>query len=288
MTSENFFDRSVGGMPFGFGVAGGLTNLLTNGAHIVETAIERGVRVFDTAPSYGDGRAEEMLGGFLRKNTDVRVMTKAGIESAGITKRRRDFSPQAIERSIERSRQRLQRDVIDVVCLHGPDPDEMQTPLFDTLQALKQRGWVRQFGIAGRGEKLLRTVDHPLFEVVMCPVHIDMDARKKYICECIRRSGKFVVAIEVLTSSAGAGRGISMGAARRLAKKIFKSEACSKRFKHVTVNDAFRWPIKTGAADFVISSTTLRSRLLRTIDVFDTPDFGCLKTAGTVNPISAC
>lgn len=263
-----------GGIPLGFGVTAALAGPLAKGGRLIDTAIAHGIRVFDTAPSYADGKAESLLAPALQKHSDVRVMTKAGINSTGLGKRERDFSPEAIEQSIDASRQRLQRDVIDLVWLHGPDPDEAKPALFDKLEEIRARGWVRQFGIAGRGAKLLRTMDHDLIEAVMLPVHAGMDVAGKTIWDRVRHTGKFVVAIEVLSPAKDAGKGLSPGGARRMAKKLAGKVESASKVEGMSVDDALRWPLETGAADFIVSSTTLRRRLLHSIDVMNALTFG--------------
>lgn len=64
----------------GFGCArlfGGVESAAA--ARLVEAALECGIRHFDTAPSYGDGRSEEVLGAVLRGVEGVTVATKVGI-----------------------------------------------------------------------------------------------------------------------------------------------------------------------------------------------------------------
>ncbi len=48
-------------------------------ARLIEAALECGIRHFDTAPSYGDGRSEQVLGEVLRGMTDVTLTSKMGI-----------------------------------------------------------------------------------------------------------------------------------------------------------------------------------------------------------------
>ena len=48
-------------------------------ARLIETALACGIRHFDTAPAYGDGRSEQVLGEVLRGMTDVTLTTKIGI-----------------------------------------------------------------------------------------------------------------------------------------------------------------------------------------------------------------
>jgi predicted oxidoreductase len=96
----------------GFGVSGAHGTPLVSRAHtvaIIQEAFALGVRVFDTAPAYGAGEAERRLGEALRtlERDQVFVSTKAGLSSYGLSGRRRDFSPDAIEQSLRASLDRF-------------------------------------------------------------------------------------------------------------------------------------------------------------------------------------
>lgn len=101
----------------------------------VRRALEVGVNCFDTAPAYGLGEAEQMLGRALGRNrSDVILVSKCGITlPAGSTVAVRDCSPQAITREVELSLSRLGTDYLDVVLLHWP---ELGTPFEDSMHAL--------------------------------------------------------------------------------------------------------------------------------------------------------
>src|SRR5213594_3431707 len=72
----------------------------------VERAIERGITFFDTAPTYGDGASETLLGRVLRPHRErVAIATKVGPRD----------EPRA---SLEASLRRLQTDYVDLVQLH--------------------------------------------------------------------------------------------------------------------------------------------------------------------------
>jgi aryl-alcohol dehydrogenase-like predicted oxidoreductase len=85
---------------------------------VVAAALDSGVRWFDTAPIYGDGAAEMILGDALAGRDDVQIITKTGYLSEGTS--RQDFSVSAVLLSIEASLQRLQRDHVEYLLLHSP------------------------------------------------------------------------------------------------------------------------------------------------------------------------
>ena len=105
-------------------------------------ALELGYTYFDTAPGYGEGRGEEMLGVALQGHRDEVVLaTKV---SGG------QWTPKGIRASVEQSLRRLRTDAIDVIQLHDGwyHPDQVDQILrgggLETFQQLKQEGKVRR------------------------------------------------------------------------------------------------------------------------------------------------
>jgi len=115
----------------------------------VHKAIDSGVTLFDTAPIYGLGHSEELLGkalGAHRRN--VILATKVGFtwKKNDAFKGFIDNSPANINQEIDTSLKRLRTDYIDFYQIHWPDPN---TPIEDTLFAmkkLKQSGKIRCIG----------------------------------------------------------------------------------------------------------------------------------------------
>ena len=90
----------------------------------IEAALELGANWIDTAPFYGWGRAEQIVGKALRgKRDNVYIFTKCGTlrdEQGGW---RGDLTPASIRREVEASLRNLQTDHIDLYQFHDPDLD---------------------------------------------------------------------------------------------------------------------------------------------------------------------
>jgi aryl-alcohol dehydrogenase-like predicted oxidoreductase len=100
---------------------------------IVRRALERGIRVFDTANAYNDGASERILGRALGKERGSAVVaTKVGFRRIG--GKPEGLSPEAIERALAESLERLAVEAVDVYYLHAPDH---ATPIERTLGAMK-------------------------------------------------------------------------------------------------------------------------------------------------------
>jgi aryl-alcohol dehydrogenase-like predicted oxidoreductase len=115
---------------------------------IVDEALTLGCTFVDTAPTYGGGRSEELLGQALQgRRQRVVVCTKFGYWPD----RSADFSPERIQASVQASLRRLRTDYLDVLLLHSPpDPTvlEASAPHYVTLERLKSQGVVRAYGVS--------------------------------------------------------------------------------------------------------------------------------------------
>lgn len=116
----------------------------------IHSALDRGVNLIDTAPAYGDGHAEEVVGRAIAERggrEQVIIATKVGLEWRGNTLFRIATRERIFE-EIEASLRRLQTDYIDLYQVHWPDP---LVPIEETAEAmleLKQHGKIRAIGVS--------------------------------------------------------------------------------------------------------------------------------------------
>jgi aryl-alcohol dehydrogenase-like predicted oxidoreductase len=116
----------------------------------IHEALDRGITLFDTAPVYGFGRSEEILGKALaqdgRRKRAV-IATKVGLDWRD-GKPFRNGSRKRIMKEADDSLRRLQTDVIDLYQVHWPDPG---TPIAETAAAmadLYRAGKIRAIGVS--------------------------------------------------------------------------------------------------------------------------------------------
>jgi aryl-alcohol dehydrogenase-like predicted oxidoreductase len=114
----------------------------------IRHAIDLGINWIDTAPIYGLGHSEEVVGRALQ-GLDERpyVFTKASLyeKDGGVA---HSLKRESIRREVEASLSRLQLDVIDVYQIHWPDPDEDVEEAWTTFAELKSEGLVRHIGVS--------------------------------------------------------------------------------------------------------------------------------------------
>ncbi len=175
----------------GFGCArilGGRETAAT--ARLIEAALRHGIRHFDTAPSYGDGASETLLGDILAGVPDVTIATKVGappVPPTAASLPRQAYrrlvrpllaqvpavkralvaaaAPRAaapppvvalsgdeVQRSLERSERHLRRQV-DILLLHEPAQLALAPEVADVLAGLCTQGRIAAFG-GGTGATL--------------------------------------------------------------------------------------------------------------------------------------
>src|SRR5882672_9982479 len=116
----------------------------------IHAALEEGINLIDTAPVYGQGRSEEIVGEALRQHgrrESIIVATKVGIDWTN-GKIERNSGRKRILQEFEDSLRRLQTDYIDIYQVHWPDtlvPVE-ETAL--TLRELYEQGKIRAIGVS--------------------------------------------------------------------------------------------------------------------------------------------
>jgi aryl-alcohol dehydrogenase-like predicted oxidoreductase len=113
-------------------------------------AFERGVTFFDTAPAYGDGRSERLIGEAFRGwRGSVVIATKAGYQSWAAPP---DYAPVTLRASLEGSLRRLGTDYVDLLQLHSAPIDLLRArpEIVGALEALRSEGLIRAWGLSAK------------------------------------------------------------------------------------------------------------------------------------------
>ncbi|MFC4454058.1 aldo/keto reductase [Deinococcus sonorensis] len=125
-------------------------------------ALDLGINFFDTADVYGDGHSEQLLARLRQERQEpFYVATKAGRrldphEAGGYTRSN-------LRAFIERSRQNLQMDTLDLLQLHCPPPEVYdRQEVYDALDSFVQEGLLRAYGVSVETvEEALHAIAHP-------------------------------------------------------------------------------------------------------------------------------
>jgi methylglyoxal reductase len=136
----------------------------------IQSALDRGINLIDTAPVYGYGRSERVVGEAIRDRRDqVILATKCGLwwddeRGSFFTEfdgknLRRSLRPDTIRIEIEKSLMRLKTDHIDLYQTHWQSVKPEKTPISETmgcLMDLKTEGKIRAIGISNVSLKELK------------------------------------------------------------------------------------------------------------------------------------
>src|SRR5438477_12738939 len=116
----------------------------------VRRAIDLGINLIDTAPVYGFGKSESLIGRAVAEHgarEHVLIATKGGLDwRAGQVFR--NSSPDRIEAEVEASLRRLRTGYIDIYQVHWPDPVEPLERTAAVLVRLFERGIIRAIGVS--------------------------------------------------------------------------------------------------------------------------------------------
>ncbi len=156
----------------GFGVSGPHGLALVPPAQtlrLIAAAYAGGVRLFDTAPFYGD--AQPRLGRALREigAKDCVLITKVGTRREGL-RQIKDFGAQAVRASVLRTLAALHMPRIDILLLHGPPAQPLEESLRAALDGLRQERLIGHVGVCGRGAEIAALAPDPLIEVIQAPI----------------------------------------------------------------------------------------------------------------------
>jgi len=134
---------------------------------LVGLALDQGVTLFDTAPSYGT--SEERLGrALVARRHEVVLVTKGGYGVPGVA----DWTGDVIRLGIDAALRRLRTDVLDVFLLHSCDEGTLlRDDILGELDRAKSAGKIRAAGYSGENEALAAAVASRRFDVVECSVN---------------------------------------------------------------------------------------------------------------------
>ncbi len=144
-----------------------------HGVKLVERALELGVNYFDTAPLYGKGRSEEMLGLALEGVTEPYYLaTKVGYYPEPF-----DYSRDAIWRGFDASLKRLRRDRVDLLQVHEAEQAAWEgifgkERTLETLVDIRSQGLAQHIGLTGSDlslmSKILKETDEFVSVITFC------------------------------------------------------------------------------------------------------------------------
>ena len=117
----------------------------------IKISYENGINFFDTAPVYGFGHSEKLIGKALKEVRDkVVIATKCGLRwgKESLSSLRKDASRKSILEEIDQSLRRLDTDRIDLYQVHWPDLETSHNETMETLLEIQNQGKIRYIGLS--------------------------------------------------------------------------------------------------------------------------------------------
>ena len=175
-------DLKVSAITFGAWAAGGWMwggNDDNDAIEAIKTAYDHGVTSIDTAPIYGQGKSEELVGRAIKgiQRDKIQLLTKYGMRwdlaKGNLDFKSKDNSGRDIDiyryagkesviKECEDSLKRLGTDYIDLYQIHWPD---LTTPIAETMEAvlrLKEQGKIREAGVSNYNAKQMAEAEKTL------------------------------------------------------------------------------------------------------------------------------
>ena len=116
----------------------------------LRSALDKGLNLIDTAPVYGFGTSEKIVGKALKehgKRDEIVLVTKVGLDWKG-QQPFRNSSKERIEKEIDDSLERLNTDYIDVYMIHWPDHSVPFEETAETIQKLVDKGKIKSIAVS--------------------------------------------------------------------------------------------------------------------------------------------
>jgi aryl-alcohol dehydrogenase-like predicted oxidoreductase len=193
-------DMQISAVALGTWPMAGMTSLDVNDPDslaTIQSALDSGVNFFDTAYCYGpQGESEKLLAQALKGRRDqVVIAAKGGIHWDSAGQIAHDARPATLRRECEESLQRLNTDRIDLLYLHGPDPNVPMAETAGELKRLMDEGKTRSVGASNATLEQLRefvavcplTAYQPRYNMLQRDIEADMLpwCRERGISVCI-------------------------------------------------------------------------------------------------------
>ena len=115
----------------------------------IRRALDAGITLIDTAPAYGQGHSEEVVGRALDGRRDQAIVaTKVALEWDERGVPHRNASARRIMAEVKDSLRRLRTDYIDIYQVHWPDPETSMEETANAMGALHDAGLIRAVGVS--------------------------------------------------------------------------------------------------------------------------------------------
>jgi aryl-alcohol dehydrogenase-like predicted oxidoreductase len=142
----------------------------------IHHALDKGINLIDTAPAYGFGKAEEIVGKALKQyggREKIVLATKVGLEWKNEKEVFRNSTRNRILKEIDDSLRRLQVTYIDLYQIHWPDLHCPISETAETMQGLLDSGKIRAIGVSNYSiDQMKEFMEKAQLDVNQCPFNL--------------------------------------------------------------------------------------------------------------------
>lgn len=255
---------------------------------LYRSALEHGLTTFDTAPLYGFGRAEQLLGECIGEvpRDSVQILGKVGLRwdagdhgdvlfetddgHGGRRQVRRNSRPESVVAEVANSLERLQTGYLDLVQIHQPDPHTSIEETMGALLDLRRDGRVRHIGVSNFSLAQIRSAQRTLGDVPLCSLQADYSLLQRLLEETVlpycRHHGIGVLAYSPLAAGWLARRDGLEGAQGRLRQALQQVlHPMASRYGVSPAAIALAWAMRQPGISGVISGISSQDQLLEQI-----------------------
>ena len=166
--------------------------LKENPIDLIKYALKKNINFFDTAPLYGNGNVEKLIGSLDKKTRNKMVIsTKCGMLPHVGFNMKQDFSEKKIIDDLYQSLKRMKREYVDYWLLHSPNLKKINiSKIFNIMSEIKKIGLIKNFGISVRSPLDFSKIKHLKFDCIECNLNL-LDQRAldiNLVKECKKRN----------------------------------------------------------------------------------------------------
>ena len=175
---------------------------------VLQSAVEHGVTMFDTADVYGDGHSEELVGQFVRDRAEgeIFVATKMGRRADPFEAEQ--YTPENLRAWNDRSRQKLGIDTLDLVQLHCPPPAVYSDQrVFDVLDEMVDEGRMKHYGVSVETvEEAMTALERPNLATIQIILNVFRRKPLEEVLPAAKEKGVGIIARVPLASGLLSGK----------------------------------------------------------------------------------
>ena len=161
---------------------------------LLDSALDAGINVIDTAECYGD--SEDLIGrAVASRRSDYFLFTKCGHAAGDELPDYPDWDPRLLTASIERSLRRLRTDHVDLLQLHSCSLDVLRKgDVIKVLEKAKREGKTRYIGYSGDNEDARYAIHTGAFDTLQTSVNIADQQEIDFTIPAAREKGMGIIA----------------------------------------------------------------------------------------------